>query len=325
MNAPFPPAGPNPSAGDEPELRALLDADARRQPPVSPDLRAGVDRRVRRHRLGTAALAAPLVVVLLLGAAFLGTRSATDTTLDTAAQTTAQDGEDGAPAAEAGPDDPTVPVPAEGGGVDCGTIQLGPDRVDPETAPIDCFIEAFNAGTDARLVVVSDSPDGGTLTQTVVTAPNKQISSTVDGSLTVQLPSLGGFGSGGGGGLVEPEPEGPPVDCGTVSVTEETAATPMPPEVTSCLVELFTTGTGGGLTIIATDVTGAALTIGVDISAEQLLTVTFDGSITQTLPDGLTIPSDLTDKLPPNGFGLDELGLGDLGSEGLSPGGQPDR
>ena len=99
----------------------------------------------------------------------------------------------------------------------------------------------------------------------------------------------------------------------------------MPPEVTSCLVELFTSGTGGGLTIIATDATGSRLTIGVDISADQLLTVTFDGVFTQTIPEGLTIPSDLTDKLPPNGFGLDELGLGSLGSEGPFPGGQPGR
>lgn len=315
MNAPFPPAGPSPSAGDEPELRALLAAEARRQPPVSPDLRTGVDRRVRRHRLGLAALAAPVVVVLLVGAAFLGTRSSGDATLDTAAQTAAQDGEEGSPAPEVPSGDPAVPAPVAGGG-DCGTIQLGPDRIDPETGPIDCFIEAFNAGTDARVVVVADSPDGGTLTQTVVTAPNKQITTTVDGSLSVQLPDLGGFGKGGGG-LVEPEPEGPPVDCGVVTVSEETASTPMPPEVTSCLLELLTSGSGGGLTLVASDATGGTLTIRVDISSDQLLTMTIDGELTQSLPAELTIPSDLTDQLPPNGFGLDELGLG---SGGFFPG-----
>ena len=309
MNAPFPtPGGSDPSSPDEPGLRSLLEAEARRQPPVSSaDLRAGVDRRLRRRRVQMAAVVVPVVALVLVGAALLAPRSNPDATLDTAAQTTGQDGPD-----EAAPAEPPATTQ-----VDCGSVSLGPDRVDPETGPMDCFIEAFNGGTDARLVVVTEGPDGGTLTQTVTTAADGHLAVAAEGTLSVQLPNLG---FGGGGGLVQPEADGPGTDCGTITITEDSAHDALSSEVTTCMARLFTSGSGGGVTLVAQDAFGGTMTLRVDLSADALLTVTVDGQLTQAVPEGLTIPSDLTSKLPPNGFGLDDLGLGD---GNLFPGGEP--
>lgn len=313
MNAPFSPSGPNPS-GDEPELRALLDAEARRQPPVSPDLRSGVDRRVRRHRTRLAVAVAPVLAVVLVGAVLLAPRSTPDATLQTAAEPTesTEPGEVVAP-------EPSVPAPAADGFVDCGSVELGPERIDPETGPIDCFIEAFNADGDARLVVLVNGPDGGTLTETVTTAPGRQVNVAIAGSLSVQFPDVG-FGTGGGG-LVPAEPDGPGEDCGTFTYVEGTTAQEPSDEAISCLLGLFLSGSGGGFTAVTTDATGGTLTMRVDLSAERLLTVSFDGALTQTLPAELVVPADLTDQLPPNGFGLDELGLDGRG--GVFPGAKP--
>ena len=315
MNAPFPPTGgPDPSAGDEPQLRSLLQTEAQRQPPVSADLRAGVDRRVRRHRIQLAVLVAPVVAIVLVGAVLLAPRSTPDATLDTAAATATQDGET----------DPTVPeVAPPVDSSDCGTVELGPERLDPETAPIDCFIERFNAGADAQLVVLMQGPDGGTLTETVTTAPGKQVTVTVAGSVSMQLPELG---LGTGGGLVPTEPDAEATgaqDCGTLTFTEGSAPAQIAPETMSCLFGLVTSGSGGGLTLVTNDATGGTMTVDIDISSSNLITVAVDGSLTQTLAE-LTIPSDLTSQLPPNGIGIDELlnmgGAGDFMPGGEGPG-----
>jgi hypothetical protein len=320
MNAPFPPAGgplsaPGSGAGDEPELRSLLEAEALRQPPVSSDLRAGVDRRVRRHRVRLAAFAAPVVALVLVGAVLLAPRSTPDATVATASEPTAQEGETPAPPATDEPA-PEVVTPAPAANPDCGTVELGPDRLDPETGPLDCFIAAFNAGTDAQLVVLMHGPDGGTLTETITTAPGKQVEVVVDGSISIQLPSMS-FGSGGG--LVPADPEGGGGDCGTITVTEGTQPEQMDPAIVTCLIGLFTSGSEGGLTLVTNDATGGTMTVRLDVSASHLVTVTINGTLTQTLSE-LTIPSDLTAQLPPNGIGLDELGVGGLGGESFFPG-----
>lgn len=316
MNAPFSPSGgPDPRAGDEPELRSLLQAEAMRQPPVSPDLRAGVDRRIRRHRVQMAVLVAPVVAIVLVGAVLLAPRSTPETVLDTASSGAVQDGEAEAPAPEAAP-----PVDES----DCGSVELGPERLDPETAPLDCFIAAFNAGADATLAVVVHGPDGGTLTQTVTTAPGKQVTVAVQGSVSMQAPS---FGLGKGGGIVPTEPDADAAgaqDCGTLTFTQGTAPERIAPETMSCLFDLVTSGAGGGLTIVTNDATGGTMTVGIDISSSQLITVSVDGTLTQALAD-LEIPSDLTSQLPPNGIGIDELlELGGLdGDQGMAGGERP--
>ncbi len=315
MNTPFPPTDPSSASGDEPALRALLDAEARRQPPASADLRAGVDRRLRRRRMRIATFAVPVVVLVLVGAAMLAPRSTPDTTLATAAQTTDQ--QDGTVAPEPEPQpEPVAPEPAvvaPGDAVDCGSVQIGPERIDPEKGPLDCFVAAFNAGADARIVVVVDGADGGSLTQTVTTASRTSVSVAVTGSLSVQLPTIG-FG----GGLVDPGSDLAPVDCGTLTVSEATGPQAITPEMRSCLVGLFTSGSGGGLTMVTTDESGGTLTVRIDISADGLVSISIDGELTASMPEGLAIPSDLTDRLPPNGIGLDELGLG--GGIGSFPG-----
>lgn len=303
MNSPFPPTDPSSASGDEPALRALLDAEARRQPPASADLRAGVDRRLRRRRMRIATAAVPIVALVLGGAAMLAPRSTPDTTLATAAQTAGEQDAPDAPEPDVTAPEPAVVAPGEA--VDCGSVQIGPERVDPEKGPLDCFVDAFNAGTDARIVVVVDGADGGSLTQTVTTASRTSVSVAVTGSLSMKLPSIG-FG----GGLVDPGSDVSPVDCGTVNVSEATGPGAITPEVGSCLLGLFTSASGGGLTMVTTDEAGSTLTVRIDVSADRLVTISIDGDLTASLPEGVTIPSDLTDHLPPNGIGLDELGLG---------------
>ena len=305
MNAPFTPPD---AADDEPRLRAMLDAEARRQPPVSTDLRAGVDRRVRRHRIRVVAMVAPAVVLVLAGAVLLAPRSNPETSLQTAAGTEE-------PAAD--PAEPAGPTVA-----DCGTVELGPERIDPETGPIDCFIAAFNDGTDAQVTVLVNGTDGGTITETVVTAPNKQVTITSSGSMSVKLPNLS-FGSGGGIVPADPEGDGAPIDCGSITFVEGQPAQDVPPDMVRCLVDLTVKGGEGGFSISTQDAAGQTMAVDVEIGADHVVTVSVNGSITQTLPE-LTIPSDLTAHLPPNGIGLDSLGLGGLESSGLFPGGSID-
>ena len=65
------------------------------------------------------------------------------------------------------------------------------------------------------------------------------------------------------------------------------------------------------------------MAVDVEIGADHVVTVSVNGSLTQTLPE-LTIPSDLTAHLPPNGIGLEELGLGGIDPTSLLPGGADD-
>jgi hypothetical protein len=308
MNAPFSAPDRPGSTDDEPQLRALLGDEARRQPPVSPDLRAGVDRRVRRHRMRVAAVVAPAVALVLGGAVLLAPRATPEATLQTAAGSEE-------PAAESAAEPaPVVTV------TDCGTVELGPERVDPEAAPLDCFIAAFNAGTDATVTVLLHGPDGGTITEQVATAPNKQISITSSGSASIQMPNIS-FGSGGGIVPADPEGDGSTTNCGDLTWTEgQTAAPDVPPDMVECLVDLTLQGGAGRFSITSHDAAGQTLAVVVEISSDRLVTVSVDGAVTQTLPD-LTIPSDLTSHLPPNGFGIPDMGLGGMGETWMFPGG----
>lgn len=230
------------------DFRQALHADAAQQPPISPDLRAAVDRQVRRQRIRAIAVASPAVVVLLLGAALLLPRAGQDTTLSvadggtstTAVTTTVPPSvvtSTPGTAASSPPNtfdpattettvDSTSTVPgatttAPAGPTSCGTVEVDPS--DPsklptgDTGPFACFIKAFNARTQTDLTIIVHGTDGGQLTQKLTATPEHLLTVVANGSTTIKLPAMP-FGTGNGGGGLVPDDSSTGSDCGTINV-----------------------------------------------------------------------------------------------------------
>jgi hypothetical protein len=330
------------------DLRDTLADDVRRQPPVTPAFEAGVQRRVRRRRLQTAAVLTPLVALVVVGAALARPTTSPDATLATADATATASAPGSsvvpgtvpvtsvAPTTSAAPatsvvpapdapkaDDPAVPaptttstVPAPVAGGDCGTVTMtgAPGATPgPDTAPFTCFIRAFNADVAASLSVVGSSPGNGALTSRITTAPGHVMTVATDGTMSIKLPA---FPHSGQGGVVAGDETPGSGDCGTITLS--TGAKPaLDSAVTRCIVSAFMHGTAAQLTVIVNGDLGGAITTSVTLAADHTVTVTSNGTIRVQAPAGLTVPEDVLRAIPAGGSGLEGVpGLSGAGGFG---------
>jgi hypothetical protein len=306
------------------DLRNALGNEAAQQPPVSTDLRAGVDRRVRRQRLRAVALVAPAIAFVLVAAVLLAPRGSNDTTLATA------DGNNGTsvattttvPAIE-DPGTPTtvatgVPSPTDPTSVDCGTVNVGMTMTDAiETDRFDCFFKGFNGDGTTYLTVVMAGPGGGAITEKLTSAPGHTLTVAGSGSMTAQLPAL----NFGGGGSDNPFPGAATGgDCGTIHVpvpatwTVSSADPSSPPpsgfpgmKAMSCLLGAITGGGEGQVVLEVGDESSGIMTVTISIGADHVLTMSVDGQITMHLPADLTVPEDLLNNIPPGALGMGQM------------------
>jgi hypothetical protein len=315
------------------DLRDALGNEALRQPPVSPDFRSGVDRRVRRQRARAALAVGPAVVLLVLAAVVLVPRASNDTTLSTA------DGSTGTSAAPAPTEAPNTtenagtPSTSIGGGapaasVDCGTvtIEMVPSAEVP-TDPFTCFFKAVNNDGAAALTIVTTSAEGGSITEHLTSAPGHVVTVAGSGSITAKLPALN---FGGGADNPFPGSAAPSSgDCGTITFPVPDLSTISPDrqgmpgssgmpgkggwstspdmKAMSCLVGALTSGGEAHLTINVQDTEGGTMTVSVAIGADHTLTLSLDGSLTVQLPADLKVPEDMLNAIPPGTLGMGQL------------------
>lgn len=330
------------------DFRRALHDHVGQQPPVSPDLRAGVDRQVRRQRLRAIAVASPAVVVLLLGAALLLPRGGQETTLSVAdggtgttavtttapapttvtvpSKTTEPDASSKptttAPATtEPGATATTVTTAASGTPKDpvpCGQVEIS--TLDPTSlptgsnGPFACFIKAFNAGAPTDLAIIVHGPDGGTLTEKLSATADHRLTVTANGSMAVKLPA---FNLGGGGGGLVPDDSTSAGECGTITVdlADKNAEKP-DAKVLKCLMAGFMGGRSAHVTFVMHDAQGGTMTSSITLSGtDHVVTVTMDGTTTVKLPDHLKVPEDVLNAVPSGHMGLNGMmgGLGGLG------------
>lgn len=335
------------------DFRNALHADAAHQPPITPDLRAAVDRQVRRQRLRAIAVASPAVVVLLLGGVLLLPRGGQETTLSAAdggtgttvvtsalpASTTSTSTATTEPSTtEPSTTEPaatvpstTVPVPppttvapttvtTATGALTCGTVEiktLDAKSLDTsQSGPFTCFMKAFNAGVQTDLTIVVSGADGGGLTERITATPDHLLTVTANGSMTVKLPAFNLGGGNGGGGLVPADPAGVS-DCGTITIDMAATAPGKPdPKMLTCLMSAFTGSGSAHVTFVMRDRTGGTMTSSVDLSGtDHVLTVTMDGTTTIKLPDHLQVPDDVLKVMPHGSMGLNGI-MGGMGGWG---------
>lgn len=339
------------------DLRAALQDEAERQPAVSPAFDAGIAGRVRRQRALKALALIPVLAVVVLGAALVMARGSGDATVQTA------DG--GAGTSVAPPATSVVPDTKprwKGKGVDedrvppaapstepsttappttsapgaapvngaCGTVTIamtGAANVD--TAPFTCFLRALDAGVPADLTVVVTGPEGGQLTDRITTdGPGRMMTVSVEGSMSVDLPDFS-FGSGGGPASGDAAGSGGG-DCGTTSVSisatgAKGGAVKPDTKAMQCLANAFLGGQPATLILIVQDQRGGAIDTTIDLSTDHRVTVTSSGSITLQLPEGLRVPEDLINAIPPGVMGLNAIpGLSGFGGLGVPGGGGSD-
>lgn len=338
------------------DFRNALHNDAAHQPPITPDLRAGIDRQVRRQRLRAIAVASPAVVVLLLGAAVLLPRGSQDTTLSVAdggagttvvtsvvpASTTSApaasstspssteppttetttattDPDTGGSATTAAP---TTATTMPSGPVSCGTVDIktveGTSLDKSESGPFSCFIKAFNAGVQTDLTIVVSGADGGRLTERITATADHVVTVTANGSMTVKLPAFSLGGGHGGGGLVPDDSSNGARDCGTISIDLGSRSDAKPdPKVFTCLMSAFAGSSSAHVTFVMHDQQGGTMTSSVDLNGtDHVLTVKMDGTTTLKLADHLQVPGDVMKAMPDGSMGLNELMNGMGGSWG---------
>ncbi len=335
------------------DLRDGLGDEARRQPPISPDFRPGVDQRVRRQRLRAAAVATPAVILLLVVAALLVPRGPQETTVSAAdggaagsvVPTTATSGttlvseapttastvltppslpatETTVPADPSGPAStapttvpPTAPPAAPAGG-DCGTIAVtATHKAAVDKAPMTCFINAVNADVAATLTVVLDQGAAGSITEHLANVPGHLVSITANGSVTMKLPA---FSFGAGGGSAFPTDSVPANgDCGTVTIEVGDKPSGSEMKVAQCILGAFTKGGTAHLTLVMTSPEGGSMNADLSISAEHVLSITLDGTLTMKLPAGMKVPDDLLSAIPSGKMGMGSMpGMGGFGGFG---------
>jgi hypothetical protein len=330
------------------DLRDALARDAQDQPPAAPGFTAGVERRIRRQRINAALIATPFLVVVLLAAAVLGTRGSRDATIATAdsatgtsvptsvttaqpvtTTTTAPVTTTAAPTSVATTEAPTTTAPAPtttaappttaavAGGA-CGTVTLAADpNASFDTAPFTCFLKALKAGVPADLVVRVTTPQGGSFTDHLSTGADHVLTATVDGSMTMKLPS---FSLGGGGGPASGSSAGSAGgDCGTVSITPTTnGSTDLSKQIDQkamqCVVAAFMTGSPASLQFVVNGQLGGAITTSIELGADHQVTVTSNGTIKVQLPAEINVPEDLLNSIPPGNMTLSQIpGLSGFG------------
>jgi hypothetical protein len=327
------------------DLRHVLADDSARQPEVSPDFTAGVQRRVRRRRVQTAVVLTPLVALVVVGVAIARPGPAPDATLATAdggaAGTTvpgtapATTSTTAAPVTVPGPgeppatlpDAPTVPdpAPAPSAGGDCGTVtvdeSLATSRTTPDLGPLTCFVTAFNARQAASVTVVTTLAGSGSTTSRIATTADHVLTVSADGTTTMKLPP---FSLGGEGGVVSGD-AGALQDCGTLTVSKATAEGASDPTKAfggaagSCLVQALLQGSPARLTTVVEGDLGGAITSAIEVTADHTVTVTTSGTVTVQAPAELRVPEDVLSAIPAAGTSLSGLpGLGGLGTGGTS-------
>ncbi len=332
------------------DLRDALARDARDQPPTAPDFAAGVERRIRRQRVNAALIATPFLVVVLLAAAVLGTRGSREATIATAdsatgtsvptsvtttepkvTTTTAAPTTTVAPTSVATTEVPatalaptttaapatTTTTTAVAGGA-CGTVTLAADpNASFDTAPFTCFLKALKAGVPADLVVRVTTPQGGSFTDHLSTGADHVLTATVDGHLTMKLPS---FSLGSGGGPASGSSAGSAGgDCGTITVTPTAnGSTDLSKQIDQkamqCVVAAFMTGSPASLQFVVNGQLGGAITTSIELGADHQVTVTSSGTIKVQLPAEVNVPEDLLNSIPPGNMTLNQIpGLSGFG------------
>ncbi len=323
------------------DLREGLGDEARRQPPISPDFRPGVDQQVRRQRLRAAAVVTPLLILVLVAAVLLVPRGAQDTTVSAAdggpagsvvpapGSTVAEAPTTAAPTTSAPevtiPTDPTTPPVSEApttpttgqAGGDCGTITVTADhQAALDKAPLTCFAKALNADAGATLTVVLDQQAAGTITEQLVATPGKVVTVTAHGAITVKLPAMA-FGNGGGGSAFPTDQVPANGDCGTITMSTGDKPSASEMKVGQCLLGAFTRGGTAHVAIVMTSADGGSMTADISVSAEHVLTMKLDGTVTMTLPAGMKVPEDLLSAIPSGKMGLGSMpGMGGFGGFG---------
>jgi len=325
------------------DLRDALNRDAQDQPATAPDFAAGVEKRIRRQRINAALIATPFLVMVLLAAAVLGSRGSRDATIatadsaagtsvpttavattvapttstaavttvaptTTAAETPASTTvASNAPTTTAAPTTTTAPV---AGGA-CGTVQLTADpNAAFDTAPFTCFLKALKAGVPADLVVHATVPQGGSFTDHLSTGADKVLTVTVDGNLSMKLPS---FSLGNGGGPASGANAGTAGgDCGTISITPTAnGSTDLSKDIDQkamrCVVAAFMTGSPASLQFVINGQLGGAITTSIELATDHQVTVTSSGTIKLQLPADVNVPEDLLNSIPPGNMTLNQI------------------
>jgi len=327
------------------DLRDALSRDAQDQPETSPGFATGVERHIRRQRVNAALIAAPFVVAVVLAAAVIGMRGSPDATIATAGSVTGT----AAPgttstrlstttsdkvlptATTAGPSttvdttqSPTTAAPgapsattglptttAAGAGGACGTVNLTADpNAAFDTAPFTCFLKALKAGVPADLVVHVMAPQGGAFTDHLSTGTDHVLTVSVDGNLSMKLPS---FSLGGAGGPASGATAGSSGgDCGTVSITAAANGSTdlskqIDPKAMRCVVAAFMTGSPASLQLVVNGQLGGAITTSIQIGADHQLTVTANGTIKVQLPAEVNVPEDLLNSIPPGNITMNQI------------------
>ena len=341
------------------DFRQALHADAAHQPPISPDLRANVDRQVRRQRLRAIAVASPAVVVLLLAAALLLPRGGQETTLSVAdggtgttvttavppsVVTSIADPSTSEPTTTETAVDATSTVPdattptspattaAPGTSVSCGTVEIA--SLDPtsipkgDDSPFACFIKSFNGGVQTDLTIVVTDANGGRLTERISASPDHLLTVEAHGSMTIKLPP---FNFGGGGGGLVPDDSDAGGNCGTITVdlaemggwgTKDDPANMQPEaKVFKCMFSAITGSGSAHVDFVVHDGRGGTMTSAMDLrGSDHVLTVTMDGTATVKLPDHLKVPEDVLNAMPSGHLGLNGMMQGMGGTWGGWPG-----
>ena len=319
------------------DLRNQLGNEAGTQPPVSGEFREEVDHEVRRQRMRAAAALAPLAVVVVVLGALVVTRRSPDATVATAgdAATPGTAGSTQAPSPQspgtsttqapsppntnntAGPAGSSTSNPTATPNTSCGTVTLSMMAKSlPDPKAFTCLMEAFNRNATASLVVVMESPDGGSITSTVTTASGHLVKLDTTGTMTVKVPGLSLLGK-----LGNPNDSGGPTDgaCGTITITPDEHKLP---DMTAarCLLDAVRSGADATFTIIVKGADAGSMTTAMHIASDQTITISVGGSWSVKLPDDLTIPDSIINAIPPNNLGL-EGAWQLLPGKGLWPGG----